>query len=83
MRPTFLNRRAAMIAAVGATLTLAACGGGGTAAPAEGDMAKGAGEDAAAASGQGQGRADGGDHRGAAVQEGRTHGRLLSQMNSA
>ncbi|MEH6666033.1 MAG: thioredoxin domain-containing protein [Brevundimonas sp.] len=47
MRPTFLNRRAAMIAAVGATLALAACGGGGTAAPAEGDMAKGAGEDAA------------------------------------
>ena len=27
MRPTFLNRRTAMIAAVGATLTLAACGG--------------------------------------------------------
>ena len=47
MRPTFLNRRAAMIAAVGATLALAACGGGGTSAPAEGDMAKGAGEDAA------------------------------------
>ena len=47
MRPTFLNRRAAMIAAVGATLTLAACGGGGASAPADGDMAKGAGEDAA------------------------------------
>ncbi|MFT4955772.1 MAG: protein-disulfide isomerase [Brevundimonas sp.] len=47
MRPTFLNRRAAMIAAVGATLALAACGGSGTGAPAEGDMAKGAGEDAA------------------------------------
>ncbi|MFN3536544.1 MAG: thioredoxin domain-containing protein [Brevundimonas sp.] len=46
MRPTFLNRRAAMIAAVGATLALAACGGGAS-APAEGDMAKGAGEDAA------------------------------------
>ena len=47
MRPTFLNRRAAMIAAVGATLALAACGGGGASSPAEGDMAKGAGEDAA------------------------------------
>ena len=47
MRPTFLNRRAAMIAAVGATLALAACGGGGVSAPAEGDMTKGAGEDAA------------------------------------
>ncbi|MFN4297534.1 MAG: thioredoxin domain-containing protein [Brevundimonas sp.] len=46
MRPTFLNLRAAMIAAVGATLALAACGGGAS-APAEGDMAKGAGEDAA------------------------------------
>lgn len=48
MRATaFLTRRAAlMTASLGAALALAACGGGGTSAPAEGDMAKGAGEDA-------------------------------------
>ncbi|WP_262423606.1 hypothetical protein [Brevundimonas denitrificans] len=41
MRPTFLNRRAAMIAAVGATLALAACGGGGASSPAEGRHGQG------------------------------------------
>lgn len=48
MRATaFLTRRAAlMTASVGAALALAACGGGGTSAPAQGDMVKGAGEDA-------------------------------------
>lgn len=46
MRPTFPTRRVAMIVAAAATLALAACGGG-TSAPAEGDMVRGAGEDAA------------------------------------
>lgn len=48
MRATaFLTRRAALVtASLGAALALAACGGGGTSAPAQGDMVKGAGEDA-------------------------------------
>lgn len=48
MRATaFLTRRAALAtASFGAALALAACGGGGTSAPAQGDMVKGAGEDA-------------------------------------